>query len=310
MTPPDLNFLYVIQALADERSVSRAADRLGLTQPAVSHALGKLRTLFQDDLFVRAGSVMAPTPVGERLIEGVAHVLNVVQQEIWSAKSFDASTSIRTFSVCLSDMGVIVLLPRLLAALRERAPLASLKPIQVPSLELASALQDGAVDLAIGYLGKLGENLRQQPLFRRSLVGIVRGGKTRKKVRMTLEQFMERKHVVAGTLALTNQLLEKELRRHGARLKVGVDVPYLLAVPSLVATSDFVAAVPDELADLFARLANVDVFELPIELPDLTVQQFWHARYHNDAGHRWFRGLVNETLRQDGGKTKVSRRAE
>jgi DNA-binding transcriptional LysR family regulator len=310
MTPPDLNFLYVVQALADERSVSRAADRLGLTQPAVSHALGKLRTLFQDDLFVRAGSVMAPTPVGERLIEGVAHVLNVVQQEIWSAKSFDASTSTRTFSVCLSDMGVIVLLPRLLAALRERAPLASLKPIQVPSLELASALQDGAVDLAIGYLGKLGENLRQQPLFRRSLVGIVRGGKTRKKVRMTLEQFMERKHVVAGTLALTNQLLEKELRRHGARLKVGVDVPYLLAVPSLVATSDFVAAVPDELADLFARLANVDVFELPIELPDLTVQQFWHARYHNDAGHRWFRGLVNETLRQDGGKTKVSRREE
>ncbi|MFM0157789.1 LysR family transcriptional regulator [Paraburkholderia sediminicola] len=310
MTPPDLNFLYVIQALADERSVSRAADRLGLTQPAVSHALGKLRTLFQDDLFVRAGSVMAPTPVGERLIEGVAHVLNVVQQEIWSAKSFDASTSTRTFSVCLSDMGVIVLLPRLLAALRERAPLASLKPIQVPSLELASALQDGAVDLAIGYLGKLGENLRQQPLFRRSLVGIVRGGKTRKKVRMTLEQFMEKKHVVAGTLALTNQLLEKELRRHGARLKVGVDVPYLLAVPSLVATSDFVAAVPDELADLFARLANVDVFELPIELPDLTVQQFWHARYHNDAGHRWFRGLVNETLRQDGGKTKVSRREE
>ncbi|MFM0046890.1 LysR family transcriptional regulator [Paraburkholderia sediminicola] len=310
MTPPDLNFLYVIQALADERSVSRAADRLGLTQPAVSHALGKLRTLFQDDLFVRAGSVMAPTPVGERLIEGVAHVLNVVQQEIWSAKSFDASTSTRTFSVCLSDMGVIVLLPRLLAALRERAPLASLKPIQVPSLELASALQDGAVDLAIGYLGKLGENLRQQPLFRRSLVGIVRGGKTRKKVRMTLEQFMERKHVVAGTLALTNQLLEKELRRHGARLKIGVDVPYLLAVPSLVATSDFVAAVPDELADLFARLADVDVFELPIELPDLTVQQFWHARYHNDAGHRWFRGLVNETLRQDSGKTKVSRRAE
>jgi DNA-binding transcriptional LysR family regulator len=242
---------------------------------------------------------MAPTPVGERLIEGVAHVLAVVQQEIWSAKSFDAATTTRTFSVCLSDMGVIVLLPRLLAALRERAPLATLKPIQLPSPELASALQDGAVDLAIGYLGRLGENLHQQPLFRRSLVGIIKGGAKRKKVRMTLEQFIERKHVVAGTLALTNQMLEKELRQHGARLKVGVDVPYLLAVPSLVATSDFIAAVPDELADLFARLANVDVFPLPIKLPDLTVQQFWHARYHNDAGHRWFRSVVVETLRQD-----------
>jgi DNA-binding transcriptional LysR family regulator len=299
MQSPDLNFLYVLQALAEERSVSRAAERLGLTQPAVSHALGKLRTLFEDDLFVRAGPVMAPTPVGERLIEGVTNVLALVQQEIWSAKSFDAATTTRTFSVCLSDMGVIVLLPRLLAALRERAPLATLKPIQVASLELASALQDGALDLAIGYLGKLGENLHQQPLFRRSLVGIIKGGATRKKLRMTLDDFVEKKHVVAGTLALTNQLLERELRQHGTRLKVGVEVPYLLAVPSLVANSDFIAAVPDELAELFSRLADVDVFPLPIKLPDLLVQQFWHARYHNDAGHRWFRSLVAQTLRQD-----------
>ncbi|AMV48401.1 LysR family transcriptional regulator [Paraburkholderia caribensis] len=298
MQTPDLNFLYVLQALDEERSVSRAADRLGLTQPAVSHALGKLRTLFQDDLFVRAGSVMAPTPVGERLIAGAAHVLAVVQEEIWSATSFDAATTTRAFSVCLSDMGVIVLLPRLLAALRAHAPNAMLRPIQLPSLELASALQDGALDLAIGYLGKMGQDLHQQPLFRRSLVGIVKGGATRKKVRMTLDEFVERKHVVSGTLALTNQLLEKELRRRGATLKVGIDVPYLLAVPSLVATSDFIAAVPDELADLFARLAHVDVFALPITLPDLTVQQFWHARHHNDAGHRWFRRLVTETLGQ------------
>ncbi|MFM0101344.1 LysR family transcriptional regulator [Paraburkholderia nemoris] len=298
MQPPDLNFLYVLQALADERSVSRAADRLGLTQPAVSHALGKLRTLFQDDLFVRAGPVMAPTPVGEQLIEGVARVLAMVQQEIWSTKAFDATTTERTFSVCLSDMGMIVILPRLLAAFRERAPLATLKPIQLPSMELAGALQDGKVDLAIGYLGKLGDNLHQQSLFRRSLVGIVKAGTKRKKVSMTLEQFVERKHVVAGTLALTNQLLERELRQQGARLKVGVEVPFLLAVPNLVAMSDFIAAVPDELATLFARLANVEVFPLPIKLPDLTVQQFWHARFHNDAGHRWLRGVVAETLGQ------------
>ena len=298
MNQPDLNFLYVVEALIEERSVSRAAARLDLTQPAVSHALGRLRELFQDDLFVRAGAVMAPTPVGERVAEGVTHALAIIRQEIWSAKSFDAATTTRTFSVCLSDMGVIVLLPKLLAALRERAPNATLRPIQVPSVELATALQDGAIDLAIGYLGKLGDHLYQQPLFRRSLVGIIRGGAERKTVSMSLEQFIASKHVVASTLALTNQLLEKELRRHGARLNIGVDVPYLLAVPSLVANSDFIAAVPNELADLFARLADVDVFPLPVELADLTVQQFWHARYHNDAGHRWFRNMVVETLRQ------------
>ncbi|MCX4162537.1 MULTISPECIES: LysR substrate-binding domain-containing protein [Paraburkholderia] len=299
MTTRDLNFLFVLQALGKERSVSRAAQRLGITQPAVSHALGKLRTTFQDDLFVRAGSEMAPTQIGERLIEGVDRVLAVVEEEIWSNVAFDPATTRRTFSVCLSDMGVIVLLPRLLAAIKQQAPLATLKPIQLPSLELAGALQDGKIDLAIGYLGRLGDSLHQQPLFERSLVGIVRGGKSRRRVSLTLQQFVEAEHVVSGTLAITNQLLEKELRRHGARLHVGVEVPYLLAVPSLVATSDLIAAVPDELAELFSKMADVDVFQLPISLPDLTVQQFWHARRHNDAGHRWFRSLVAQTLRQE-----------
>ena len=196
----------------------------------------------------------------------------------------------------MNDMGVIVLLLRLLSAIRKHA---TLKPIQLPSLELSSALQDGAVDLAIGYLDKLGESLHQQRLFRRSLVGIIRGGTTRRKVRMTLDEFIERKHVVADTLAITNQLLKKELRHHGARLRIGIGLPYPLAVPWLVASSDYIAAVPDELAELFSRLADVDVFPLPIRLPDLTVQQFWHARHHTDSGHRWFRSLVNETLRQE-----------
>ncbi|BEU27907.1 LysR family transcriptional regulator [Paraburkholderia sp. 22B1P] len=298
MDQPDLNALYVIEALALERSVSRAADRLGLTQPAVSHALARLRESFQDDLFVRAGAVMAPTPVGEKVIDGVQRALAVIRQDIWQAKSFDAATTTRTFSVCLSDMGVIVLLPRLLAALHAQAPNATLRPIQVPSVELASALQDGEVDLAIGYLGRLGENLHQQSLFRRSLVGIIAGSGTRKTVKMSLERFVASRHVVSATLAITNQLLEKELRRQGMKLRIGVDVPYLLAVPGLVANSDYIAVVPEELAALFSRLAAVDVFTLPVPLGDLTVQQFWHARYHNDAGHRWFRALVASTLRQ------------
>lgn len=307
MNTPDLNFLYVIQALFEEKTVSRAAERLGLTQPAVSHALSRLRVSFQDDLFVRAGSVMAPTPTGERIAQGAIATLALIQREIWDVKAFDAQTTTRTFSVCLSDMGMIVLLPKLLGALREHAPRATLKPIQVPSLELASALQDGAIDLAIGYLGKMGDNLYQQTLFRRSLVGIVRSSKLNGKpgrsktakeqpARMTLEQFVASEHVLAGTLSLTNQLLDEELRHQGERLKVGVSVPYLLTVPGLVATSDYIACVPSELAELFAQLADIRMFELPVKLPDLTVKQFWHARFHNDAAHRWFRGLVAQTL--------------
>ena len=294
MNTPDLNFLYVVQALFEEKTVSRAAERLGLTQPAVSHALGRLRLQFQDDLFVRAGPVMAPTPTGERIALSAINMLGLIQREIWDVRAFDPLTSTRTFSVCLSDMGMIVLLPRLFSALKKHAPLATLKPIQVKSIELASALQGGTIDLAIGYLGKMKDNLYQQTLFRRSLVGIIGGAKGNKT--MTLAQFITSKHVLADTLALTNQLLEDELRKHGAQLEVGANVPYLLTVPGLVATSDYIACVPSELAEMFSQMADIRMFSLPVPLPDLTVKQFWHARFHEDDSHRWFRTLVAQTL--------------
>ncbi|AVF40917.1 LysR family transcriptional regulator [Pandoraea apista] len=302
MEYPDLNFLYVVEALMAERSVSRAAQRLGLTQPAVSHALSRLRTRFGDDLFVRAGAVMAPTPTGERVADGVARALALIRQDVLDARAFDPADTRRTFSVCLSDMGMIVLLPRLLAALAEHAPMATLRPIQVPAAELGAALQDGELDLAIGYLDRMGEHLHQQRLFTRSLVGIRRASASKRDkgegaARMDAERFMNTRHVVAATLAMTNELLAKELRKRGTRLNVGVEVPYLLAVPSLVANSDFIAVIPNELADLFGKMAHVDAFDLPIALPDLTVRQFWHPRFHNDAAHRWFRKLVAEALR-------------
>lgn len=296
MKTPDLNFLYILQALYEERSVSRAGDRLGLTQPAVSHALGRLRGTFQDDLFVRAGAAMAPTPVGERMALASGRILTMIQQEIWESQTFDPASTSRTFSVCMSDMGVFALLPRLLSALSLEAPNATLKPIQLPSLQLAAALEDGEIDLAIGYLGKLGQNLYQQTLFHRQLVGIIRASDARAAEGMTLQQFIDSRHVVADTLALTNKLLEKELRLKGARLKIGVHVPYLLGVPSVVATSDFIAAVPSELAELFSRFADIRAFELPVNIPRLTVKQFWHARHHSDVGHRWLRALVSRTL--------------
>lgn len=297
MECPDLNFIYLVIALGEERSVSRAAERLGLTQPAVSHALRKLRLQFKDDLFVRAGKETVPTPVGQRLIDGGRQVLSAVDKEIWHAKAFDPLTTERVFPVSLSDMGMIVILPKLLGALRKEAPHASLKPVQVPARQISGALEEGDIDLAIGYLDRLDGSLHQQSLFVRPLVGIVKGGSTRKRVSMPLDAFIASRHAVSSALSITNQLIEKELKRHGAELNVGVEVPYLLAIPSIVAETDFIAAVPEELAQLFSRMANVDVFTLPIEVPDLRVRQFWHARYQRDAGHQWFRALVERTLK-------------
>jgi DNA-binding transcriptional LysR family regulator len=282
--------------LQGEGSVSRAADRLGLTQPAVSHALSRLRRTFGDDLFVRSGAGMAATPVGERVAGGAGRALDIIRREIWEPPSFDHETTRRRFRVSLSDMGGTVLLPRLVAALAVQAPHATIVPIQAKPEEIGKLLEDGAADLAIGFYASLGLKLYQRPLFRRSMVGIARAGSAAIRTRMTLTRFVGSRHVIATGLAVNNEVLRKELRRRGKVLDVALEVPYLLAVPGIVADSDLLAAVPAELAALFAKVAAIEAFPLPIRLPDLTVRQYWHARYHHDAGHRWFRGLVEDAI--------------
>lgn len=304
MKQADLNFLYVIDALHGEGSVSRAADRLGLTQPAVSHALGRLRQAFGDELFVRSGAGMAATPVGERIAAGARRALDIVQREIWEPPSFAHATTRRRFRVCLSDMGGTVLLPRLVKALASAAPGATIVPIQAKPEEIGKQLEDGITDLAIAYVGSLGIKLYQRPLFRRSMVGIARAGATGARPRMSLARFVEARHVIASTLALNNEVLRKELRRRGKTLEVALEVPYLLAVPGIVADSDLLATVPAELAVLYSKLAAIEIFPLPVRLPDLVVKQYWHARYHHDAGHRWFRGLVEDTVGDAGAASR------
>lgn len=296
MKQADLNFLYVVDALHGEGSVSRAADRLGLTQPAVSHALGRLRRTFGDELFVRSGAGMAATPLGERVAAGARRALDLIQREIWEPPSFAPATTRRRFRVSLSDMGGTVLLPRLVSSLAARAPHATIVPIQAKPEEIGKLLEDGGADLAIGYYASLGIKHYQRPLFRRSMVGIARAGSPVLRAKMTLARFVEARHVVATGLAVNNAVLEKELRRRGKTLDVALEVPYLLAVPGIVADSDLLATVPVELAALFAKVAAIATFPLPIRLPDLTVRQYWHARHHHDSGHRWFRGLVEETV--------------
>jgi DNA-binding transcriptional LysR family regulator len=181
----------------------------------------------------------------------------VIRGEVLSAGSFDPATTTRTFSVCLSDMGMIALLPRILEALRKRAPHATLRPVQVTFDELATTLQDGALDLAIGYFGKLGENLHQQSLFKRPLVGIVRGGKKRRKVVMSLDRFIQRKHVVASTIALTNQFLKGELRRHGAR-----EIRQMLDQRLLKACSEYLSLMSRNSSAKGSRIASSGQFSL------------------------------------------------
>lgn len=290
----DLNFLYLVDALYREGSVSRAAHRLNLTQPAVSHALNRLRVRFGDQLFVRSGAGMTPTPMGERVAQGARNALALIQSEILDEPLFDPLHTERCFKVGMTDMGGSVILPKVLQRLERHAPGITVQPEVATPFEIGHMLESGRIDVAWGYFGHLKPGLYQQSLFRRALIGIRR--KSRRKETMTLEAFVNTPHVLADATAQTNELLQQRLKERGYTLKVALECPYILAVPAIVAGTECLATVPDELAALFRRFAEIDTFELPLPMPEITVKQHWHARFHDDAGHRWFRTQVFECV--------------
>jgi len=294
---PDLNFLYLIDALYQERSVSRAAERLGLTQSAASHSLNRLRERFGDPLFVRSGVHMLPTPEAERLAQAARRALALIQSDIWQAQPFEPAHSRRTFTVGMTVMGGTVALPRVLKALSLLAPQVRIAPVAVQPEEVSTLLENGTLDLAWGYFGKLNTTLYQQALYRRQLTGIWRKRRHAKDPRkMDFDAFVQARHVLTSATQLTNERLHQQVRARGHRLKVAMTCPYLMAVPAIVASSDWIATVPQELAQLFMRLEAITTFTLPLTVPDLVVKQYWHARQHADAGHKWLREQVFSTL--------------
>jgi DNA-binding transcriptional LysR family regulator len=295
MSSHDLNFLYLVDALYEEGSVSRAAERLQLTQPAVSHALGRLRLKFKDELFIRSGSGMAPTPMGEQMALGARRALELIASEVLTQAGFDPLTSQRSFVVGMTDMGGTVLLPRVVNAMMTTAPGVAIRPVAVRLDEVDDMLVSGAIDAAWGYFQHLGPRLYQQTLFRRSIVGIRKrsAGKPRQ---IDMATFVGAPYVLATAVSQTNELIASKLMETGHTLNVVLEVPYLLAIPALVAGCDLISTVPLELATLFIQLAEIEVFELPLVLPDIAVKQYWHPRLQGDAAHQWFRALVSDCL--------------
>lgn len=287
----DLRFLYLLDALYQERGVSRAADRLGLTQPAVSHGLNRMRLQFDDALFVRSGAGMAPTPLGERLALAARRVLELVQSEIWEGESFSPTQSDRVFTVGMTDMGGTVILPKVVHALGEASATVRIRPVAVRPTEVNTLLEKGVIDLAWGYFGDLSEKLFQQTLFRRSFVGIIRRGDPAAST-MDFNTFVQRAHVFASVTTFSNELLQRTVKARGRKLQVALEVPYLMAIPGIVAGTSYLATVPDEVAEIFLRIADIQTFVLPLPIPAISVQQYWHARYNDDAAHKWFRATV------------------
>jgi DNA-binding transcriptional LysR family regulator len=290
----DLNLLVVFAALAEQRSVTRAAEALGLSQPATSAALARLRVLLADPLFVRAGSDMRPTPRAAQLAGPIRRVLDAVKEEILLAQAFDPATTDRLFTVLTPDIGEMNFLPRVLAHLASSAPGANLKAQSMPPHAAAEALESGAADLAVGYFPDLHRaGFFQQRLFRNEHVCILRRDHPTIGKSLTLKQFLAASHAVVRPEG-REHVFEQFLQANSLRRRVRLEVSHFMSLLPIISSSDLLATVPRDMADVCVRHGNIRLLATPMKSPVIDVHQFWHRRFHKDAAHAWFRAVVNE----------------
>lgn len=289
-------------AIAEEGTVSAAARKLSMSQPSVSSALAKLRHSLRDPLFVRTARGMAPTPRTLALLQPVRVTMGIVTNELLqTAAAFDPAKTDKTFSIALSDVGEMVVLPSILAHLSKVAPKVNLRSISMPPAQLQRAMELGEVDLALGYFPDLkGSNFYQQRLYSHGFVCLLRADHTIKGSRLTMRQFKQLGHAVVRAEGRSQEILERFLVKRGIQRREVLQTPHFLSVPYIITRSDLLATVPMALGTSFARFMNIRLILPPFDVPHIVVRQHWHRKFHHDPQNRWLRGtiysLINESI--------------
>ncbi len=300
LTDIDLNQLVLFQQLMVERRVSRVADNLGLTQPAVSNSLARLRRLFNDELFVRTPAGMMPTPFAEQLAEPVGYALGMIHSGLNQHRSFHPAEEKRTVTIAMTDIGEIVFLPALLERLRQEAPGVALATVRTTANTLRDDMEAGKVDLAIGPLPQLKAGFFQRRLFRQRYVCLFRQGHPLERRRLTLADFKAAEHLVIVSAGTGHGQVDELIRRAGIERRVRLTVPHFVSVGHILRQSDLVATVTERLAGSLAEPFGLAWRPHPVKLPEAAINVFWHAKVHRSPAHQWLRTTVFELFGEEG----------
>lgn len=295
----DLNQLVLFQQLMVERRVSKVAENLGLTQPAVSNTLAKLRRQFGDDLFVRTAGGMMPTPFAEQLAEPIGYALGMIHSGLNQHTRFDPASVKRTVTIGMTDIGEIVFLPELVERLRREAPGVSLNTVRTTVTNLREEMEAGKVDLAIGPLPQLKAGFFQRRLFRQRYVCLFRKGHPLDRKRLSLADFKAAEHLVIVSAGTGHGKVDELIRRAGVERSVRLTVPHFVSVGHILSRTDMVATVTERLAESLVKPFDLQFLPHPIELPEVAINVFWHAKVHRSATHQWLRGLVFDLFGDD-----------
>lgn len=293
ITATNLNLFVAFDALITASSVSRAATQVGITQSAMSNSLRHLRTLFDDPLFLRSSHGIVPTPRARELAGPVREALHLLERTL-SPRQFDPAASTRTFVLITSDYVEFVLLPRLLAHITRQAPGVRIQMLPWGLHHVPDDLARGTADLMIGFYDQVPSHHRDTILFEERYACIVREGHPQVRGKLTLRTYVALKHIMVSQSAGASSGIDRALAALGHSRVVSLRVSHFLNVPSLVASTDLVAALSRRVAEPFARMLPLRLFEPPLRLRASRIGMVWHDSVQDDPAHRWLRSAVAE----------------
>ncbi len=300
----DLRLLLLFDEIYKTGNLSRAADRLSLTQPAVSLALGRLRRHFNDPLFVRTPDGMEPTLHANGLIELVRSSISMLQATIDFKLDFAPEKSDRLFRLCMTDVGQTVLLPGLLNALRGTAPGVRVDVTNITD-KTSRALEAGDIDLAVGFMPRIESRFYQQVLFDEEFVCLARRDHPRIKRELTLKRYESELHVLVSSSGTGHLVVDSSIREQNVQRKVGVQIPNFIGLATVIGATDYLCTLPRKAGEIMARGSEVNVWKPPFAIPTYQVKQHWHERQARDPGHIWLRNVIAGLYRDGKGRNQA-----
>jgi DNA-binding transcriptional LysR family regulator len=289
----DLNLLVVLHTLLAERSVSKTAERLHLSQPATSAALNRLRKALNDPILVRDGLRMVPTPRAEQLSEPIQAILTAIEQTLAVPQPFDPSTIDRTFKVATNDYGTFVLVPMLMQRLESIAPGISLEIWEIAQ-DVEAALRQGDVDLVVADAWTLRHCKCTETLFSETFTCLVRQEHPRIHTQLTLADYIKENHALVSSRGRVMGNVDAVLSQQGLQRHVAVTLPHVLSIPALIASTDLIVTLATRIAKHLATDYTLKTFSPPILLDSFEIVMAWSNRMTNDIAIQWLRSELRE----------------
>jgi DNA-binding transcriptional LysR family regulator len=292
----DLNLLKAFDALIRERAVTRAAGRIGLSQPAMSHALSRLRGLFADDLFVRTPNHMEPTARAREIAPLVSAAIEHIEAALNLGIGFDPAKSTDIFTAGMAEYAEVALVGRLAEAFARQAAKATLRLTPLTGAEAAERLDNSAIDVAVAHLRALPGHLDSMMLLRDPFVLVARQGHPLAAQSLSLEAYAALDHVLVSPRGDTSGAVDRALADFRLKRRIALLVATYLALPAVLASSDLVATVPRRTAQQIAAMTAIEIMPLAIDL-SVHVSMAWHRRATSEPAQAWFRSLLIEAAK-------------